>query len=307
MIFLPFLLALTACNPAEKFLFFIEPYTWEIINSRGIDHRGLDHLLKKYDYRLLLVTVQPEMEAVNTLKNIILNKHPHMVFISPLFPFNVEKIISQFPETLFILPESLVSKDALNLIKISFKREEAFFKAGELSGKLVNNPSFSDYIKAQSGIKGPLKVGILISILNDSVKEEIAAFQNGFKKTSGPSYLVIKEIGNLTDRVKAKRLLEKMKEEGVAITLLKTYTLNLFCLEFLKKQGSLAIVEDWLGSGSYEKTVLMSIEEDLAAALENSLEYYFSQDRTGGSSRSVVDGPVRVVWGDSFKEADFAR
>ena len=297
---LPLVLALAACSPPETFLFFLEPYTWEIINSRGIDRRELDQLLVKHDHRLLLVTAQPEIEAGDTLKNIILNKHPHKVFISSLFPFNVEEIISQFPETLFILPESLVSQDALNLIKISFKREEAFNKAGELCGRLIQSPLFSDFLKAQSKIKPPLKVGILVSVLNDSVKEEIAAFQNGFQATAEASYLVTKEIGNLTDKVKARKLLEKMKEEGVVITLLKAYTLNPFCLEFLEKEGGLAIVEDWQGSAGYEEVVLISIEEDLPAALENSLEYSLSRDK-------VVDAPVQLVWGNSFKEADFAR
>ncbi len=135
------------------------------------------------------------------------------------------------------------------------------------------------------------------ALLTDTIKENKPG--QGFIKAPDAGIKVVQEIDKLEDRAKARRILEKMKEDGVVITLLKTYTLNTFCLDFMQKEGGLAVIEDWTGFRVYEDVVLMSVEEDFIDTLKNLLNTR-SESGPAGRRAASVKGTVRLKWGKAF-------
>ena len=282
-------LTLTACSSHQLFLFYMEPYTWEILSSQGIGRQELKSILKSYGYRTELVIAQPDIDSEVRLKEIIRTEKPQRVFMSLFFPFNVSNIAPQFPEISFVQEEQLLeTHELINVTQISFERKQAFYQAGLIVGRLIIKENELE------------KVGVLSSVLNETTRQEIAEFQKGFETSADPSHIVYKEIGNLTDRVKTRRMLEKMKEDGVVITLFKTYTLTGFCLDFLQKEGGVAVIEDWWGSGGYDDVVLLSIQEDFLGGVRNYLNYSVNRDNISSSEAITVKGPVKLVWGKAF-------
>ena len=312
-----FLLTLVSCRFKSDFLFFMDPYTWEALKSRSIEWKQLKSLLHDTGYRMRPVITEPGENSEALLTDTIKENNPGQVFISSLFPFDIASFASRYPQILFIQeagPASSFnpgSRNRLsagspsgglktpNLVRIIYERNEALHLAGELVGRLFGDPSFERFFQSHFKKQYPRKAGILFYSLSETSRLEAAAFKEGFIKAADPGLLVVQEIDNLEDRAKARRLLEKMKEDGVVITLLKTYTLNTFCLDFMQKEGGLAVIEDWTGFRVYEDVVLMSVEEDFIDTLKNLLNTR-SESGPAGRRAASVKGTVRLKWGKAF-------
>jgi hypothetical protein len=76
-----------------------------------------------------------------------------------------------------------------------------------------------------------------------------------------------------------------MRGEGVAIYMLKTYALTGFCLEFLRAEGGVAILEQGAGRSAFPAQVVLWLEEDLVGALRN---------LATAAEGEPISGPVRL-------------
>jgi hypothetical protein len=143
------------------------------------------------------------------------------------------------------------------------------------------------------------RVGILTAVRSEAIQRESAAFVEGFSRFGSPERVEIRDIGNLTDRVRARRLLEEMKEEEVAIVFLKTYVLSGFCLDYLAKESGVAIVEGPVSDRAYGDTVLLMLVDDFVGALQQMADIV-DQGSEGLGIRHL-SAPVDLRWGGAYR------
>jgi hypothetical protein len=120
------------------------------------------------------------------------------------------------------------------------------------------------------------------------VRGRAEAFRAGFLSVADQALLLERELDTPSDTAKARRVLESLRERGAGVFLLLTYGLSGFCLEYLRSQGGLAVLEEAPGGRGYDEQVLLSLQEDLPAALR-------LLSAEPGQTR--IEGPVRLVWG----------
>ena len=287
-------LLLAGCGSPRSFLLFLDPYYWELARGKGIEEKDLKSEFGRRGCRALLEVVAPEALSVDRFEAALRQARPRGVFLGSLFPLDLSNTAAKFKDTVFFMLEGpLPPSTGGNVVLIRFRRPEAFFKAGSLAGRLLSRADAQKWLPTPRS--GPSKVGILAAADNRRAREETQAFRNGLAQTLEPARFIYRELDSLNDRAKARRQLEQMREQGVVITLLKTYTLTNFCLDFFEKEGGYAIVEDWSGLEVYEKAVLMSVEEDLFGALGRAL----AAIPEGGEpvAGRLIEEPARLVWG----------
>ena len=99
--------------------------------------------------------------------------------------------------------------------------------------------------------------------------------------------------------MKARRLLDTMLEQEVAIIVLKTYVLSGFCLDYMSKEGGLAVVDEPIADRTYGDTVLLMLEDDFLGALEGMFDY-INQD-LHSQAEPVVSVPVHLRWSEAYR------
>jgi hypothetical protein len=271
-------------------LFVFDTYSWEFWQSQGVSEETLRVITADQDLSFRLEILSTETQLQDVVNPLLTSLQPRAVYLdisSRLSP----DLLRSFPEILFLLRESS-GLTADNLIQIEYDKQEVWFQAGQEAGLLINSPDLLKTFDLLTQVGKDPKVGILIGHSNSTVAGQVDAFRRGFLTQAEGDRLVYKEIGNINDRAKARRLMEQMKEEYVVITMLKTYTLNSFCLEYFRNEGGLAVVEDWWGGSRYQHVVLLSIQEDLSQTLRDVLvkiavDQLPAQGRFAGHSRLV--------------------
>ena len=154
---------------------------------------------------------EPE-RAVGRLQEVIERTRPGWVYLSAAHPFDPAQVVAQHPDILFF-SEGPAGGKAANRIALVYDREQANYRAGMAIAALLGNGEVLERIGAGIQEASDPKVGILTAATSDSVQRESAAFIEGFSQLRDPVDIETREIGNLTDRVKARRLLEGMKED----------------------------------------------------------------------------------------------
>jgi hypothetical protein len=218
--------------------------------------------------------------------------------LSAAHPFDPAQVIPRYPDILFF-SEGSPGGGAANRIALVYDREQANYRAGMAIAALFDNPEFLERIGAGVEEGSDPKVGILAAVTSDSVRRESAAFIEGFSQLRDPAHIEMREIGNLTDRVKARRLLEGMREESVGIVFLKTYVLSGFCLDYLAKESGTAIVEGAVPDQAYGGVVLLMLVDDFGGALARMAEAVGAEEQ--GGMTEEVSAPVELRWGGSYR------
>ena len=297
--------SLSACSPAVRFLLYIDPYVIEVLEGQGIAASEIRQSLSKdlnvrVEASALLVE---ETEALRRFDELIERTNPDWVYLSPAHPFDPGAVIPRYPDVRFFREgnagEGFAGENPGNQIALVYDRERANYEAGGAIALLLGDTEFLEQIGAAGPVAGSPRVGILAAVLTEPVKREIAAFEEGFSQLADPKAISVKEIGNLTDRVKARRLLEGMREETVAIVLLKTYVLSGFCLDYLSKEGGVAVVEGPISDQAYGETVLLMLVDDFLGSLEQ-MAQYIDQESPAGTD-GLVSAPVQLRWNQAYR------
>jgi len=291
---------LSGCFPAGRFLLYVDPYELEVLGGQGIDQAAIrQRLPKDLSVRIEVAPVLTEGdEGLQRFQELIERTKPRWVYLSPAHPFNPAAIIPRYPDIHFFR-ENNTGKTSANQIALVYAREQANSEAGKAIAALLGEEDFLKRIGvAEPGLVKP-RVGILAALRAEHVDREIAAFVEGFSQFEDPERIEIKEIGNLTDRVKARRLLDGMKEDAVAIVLLKTYVLSGFCLEYLAKNTGVAVVEGPIPGQAYGNTVLLMLVDDFMGALEQMAKYIDEGSETRTAEQ--VDAPVQLQWNETYR------
>jgi basic membrane lipoprotein Med (substrate-binding protein (PBP1-ABC) superfamily) len=281
-------------------LLYLDPYEFEALNGQGIDKAVIRQNLPNSLRARIEVTPLPseETEAVARFRKMIERADPAWIYLSPAHPLDPAAVARQYPGIRFFY-EDPYGNSSENRIALVYDREQANREAGRAVASLLGDSEFLERIGASGGGTENTRVGILVAVNNEIIQRDIAAFTEGFSLLSDPQRIEIKEIGNFTDRVKARRLLDGMKEENVVIVLLKTYVLSGFCLDYLAKESVPAVVEGPVSDQAYGDTVLLMLVDDFIGALGKMAGYIERQTGTGAEEN--LTAPVRLRWNGSYQ------
>jgi hypothetical protein len=285
--------AAASCRQAPLLLFYLDPYTAALWADQGLDRRGLQGAFGE-EARVALEIQQPGTAQQQGFLALLQRDRPRMVYLSSLFGFDPAAAASANPGMLLV-QEGEEAPQLPNELTLRYQRCEAFRQAGELAARLLSDPQFLERVGGSIPTGMEARAGILATVVNGQVGEQLEAFRSGFALRADPAALEYMEVGNASDRVRARQLLERMRERGVVLFLLKTYGLSGFCLELLQKQGGVAITEAAVADRAYGDVVLLTLQEDLPramSALKGRLE--------GGGVGEVVEAPLRLAWGEGF-------
>jgi hypothetical protein len=284
--------ALYGCAPGARGLLYIDPYEFEVLKAEGIDRRALKQTVA--DELKIRIDVPPQMakadQALQLFSAVVARRRPAWVYLSAAHPFDQAEAARRFPAIRFFT-DVTASPGTDNRISLIYDRERANYEAGRAIAALLEDRRFLEEIDSAVG-----NVGILTAVRNERVSREVSAFTDGFSSFSSTDRIVAKEIGNITDRVKARRLLDDMKARSVVIVVLKTYVLSGFCLEYLAKEGGLAVVDEATAQQAYGDTVLLMLVEDFPAALARISEYLMQENPNG-----QVTAPVQLRWNPDYE------
>ncbi len=286
---LPILLPLLlSCRPLPSLLVLLDPYSAELLQAEGLDAASLKRELRS-SYRLRVSILEAQAEVAAEVERLARASSPDWVFLGPLLPLDAEALAARLPEVRFVREQAVPAR-AANLRPLRFRREEAFRDAGIVAARLLTRPALRAVL-GEGPVRGAPKAGVLQAVSTPQGALDAQAFREGFLREAGAELLVERTIGSLSDTGQARRVLEKMREEGVTLFLLKTYALSGFCLEFLRSEGGVAILEQGAGRRAFPAQVVLWLEEDLAGALRS---------LASTPEAEVVAGPVRLRPGEAL-------
>lgn len=254
------LVALACGTSAPRFLFFLDPYSAQL-------QPGLAREVEPA-FRAAMVVRPIGQEAERDLRGILAGRRPSVVFLSPLFDLDLEALAGEYPEVLFVRPETApggAGPPRASWLPLRFDYAAAMREAGRHAARLASDPALGIRLGASSA--APVRVGILVSESAPWLQQRVTAFRQGLAEAGETRQALYRQVDSVNDRVKARRLLEEMRAEGAGVFLLLTYSLSGFCLDYLGKEGALAIAQDAAAAAAYPETVAAYFEEDTADAL----------------------------------------
>jgi len=291
---------ITACSPTASFVLYIDPYEHEVLESKGIDRQAVRQLVSgRVSTRIVVAPPHSESgEGLQHFSAVVERTNPEWVYLSVAHPFTPPELIRRYPEIRFFR-EGYAGALPENQVVLVYDRDIASFKAGEAIAVLLADPGFRESIGVTDTAAGEPRVGILAAAANITVEREIESFVEGFTSLESAERIERRDIGSLSDRVKARSLMEDMKESGVSVFVLKTYVLGSFCLEYLAKEGGIAVVDAQIPQQAYGDTVLLMLVDDFPAAVNRMVEYINGEDESNGEQRFTV--PVRLEWNETYR------
>ncbi len=276
-------------------LVYAEDYWWEYLASNSAFSERLRSSIASHGYRLKVVRTSSANNA-DSWKSLSLDRN-RLVLLSPFATPVASVMAEHFPSTLFLLLNAPVSPSRTesfppNLAALTFDKTDTYQRAGRTMGRLL---SAQNKTPPRNPGSAPTKCGILYLPLSEQTRQEVQAFREGFTEENAPAFLLVAELADSEDRVKIKKKIGVMREQGVKYFLIRMYTLTGYCLEILQSEKELVILDDWSRSGAYEKRILFSVEEDYFGAIEEPLRALQRHDVAW--ERVHYEGPSRIVWG----------
>jgi len=184
-----------------------------------------------------------------------------------------------------------------NMLSVSFDKRSAYREAGRelglrLSGSAGAAPEAgggdSDRRAAESDGRAMEKAAVIGSA--DALQEEIGAFREGFLESADEYLLMTRLVEDAGDEIRVRTLLADLKDKGARYYLFAVPRLLPSCMDFLLREGGVAILEDWERSGgAYSDNVFMTVEEDYAQTIAAAVEAL----RSGAAGE--IAGVVRLV------------
>jgi len=279
-------LLLASCNVRPLFLFFLDPYTAQLEPGLAEGKRPTAQSLEP-EFRTAAVVRPLGAEAQKELGGLLAGRRPSVVYLSPLFNLDPDRLLAEFPQTTFVRPGRPVS--GAGWVAVNVDHQPAMRAAGRVAARVAE----------RAGRGG---AGILVAGSAPWLQERVAAFREGFSGEGGAAELLYRQIDGANDRVRARQLLEEMRQEGAGVFVLLTYSLTGFCLEYLQKQGALAVAQDPAAAAAFPDAVLLYLEEDTAEELRAVRDLLMEAAAAGeGTAPRVITVAVRLRAGPALQ------
>jgi hypothetical protein len=289
--------------------------------NRPVFETGIRQLAKNYNLTYQLQISNPREQKFSSLTEALSIKKRMVVVVSPLLIFDLEQIIYQYPESHFIVlgqvPEDL---QIPNLLAIPFHKMTIYKELGQRMAKMLQSPhpekelgldlspgsltptpppdtASSSTADKSALIKKPIKLGILAVYPTKKSREETESFVTGFSSLNNPALLIERELSleraNLSDLTP---VVDEMYQAGVAVFLLKTYSLTNLCLEIIKNKGGRVIMETQGPTFVPAQTILLAIEEDYLASLQEALSQLARGKDKATFKNTNLSGKIKLNW-----------
>ena len=289
VLLLVILLAAVSCRAKPSLLVLLDPYSGVLLESRGLTlgafRRGLGE-----QFRARVLVLDPVKQASPAVEHLLAERRSGWVYLSPLLPLDAHELASRFPGVR-IVQESSGPGPEPNLVRLEFQQEEAFRRAGRAVARLLTDEALQPALPAAQEAAPAAKAAVVLAQPLPEARRRADAFRAGFLSLADRALLLERDLYTQADTAKARRVLESLREQGAGVFLLLTYGLSGFCLEYLRSQGGLAVLGEAPGVGGYDEQVLLSLQEDLPAALRL---------LSAASGQTRIEGPVRLVWGKAL-------
>ena len=292
------LLIHTGCFPHSSILFIYKNYTYELLESQPETREKLKKNCRVNGYTPHFIVITREGEK--SIRNIINETEASVIYIDPLIRESPVKIAGQYTDKLFFTHNrDIGSRKPPNLLTLHFNRRDAYNEAGIIAGKFLLHGIPEQKAGEMKTIR---KAGMIVYPASSEVQGESAEYISGFSTICSDDLFIYREVNNITDKVKIKNILDDMKNNGVVIFFFKVYSLNIYCLDYVKREGGYSIVENSSFHSGYEDILLFSIEDDFPMSLFE----VFNNIRTGNKDakeweKKEIKGKVIIKWGNTFE------
>ena len=283
---LALLLLAVSCSSRNSLLVLLDSYSSALLESRGLALNALRRELGE-QRRTRVLVLDPAKDPMAAVEHLLAELRPGWVYLSPLLPLDAHVLASRFPAAR-IVQEAGGPGPEPNLVRLDFQRDEAFRRAGRAVARLLTQEALRPVLGSGEGTAPAVKAAVVLAQPPQVARQRAEAFRAGFLSAADAALLLERDLDTLSDTAKARKVLESLRERGARVFLLQTYGLTGFCLEYLRSQGGLAVLEEPLGGTGYEEQVLLSLQEDLAGALRL---------LSGADGQTRIEGPVRLAWG----------
>ncbi len=286
------LLLLAACSGRPRFVFFLDPFQREVWEQAGLDEAELGGIAAgRFNVE---VQVYPPQE-VEQVRRSLTQRPPAAAYLSPLFALPVSELARALPRTTLVVE---APSESPNTITISFDREQAYSRAGAEIGALLADQRASPLFRSFLAVGEPARCAVVLAAPGARARSEAAAFRRGFDSTAARGLLETRELPDLADKSRARQVVERLRDAGTVVFVLKTYALTGFCLDVLRERGGWAVVEDWWETGAYRDVLLLSIQDDWRQAFRSVFQRLAPQpSRLKVQSTAAVHAPVLLRWG----------
>ena len=255
------------CVRAPDLLVILDPYLRDVLAAQGVTAdqvREATQGIARSRVEVLSAGEGSEEE----LRELVLRLSPRGVYASPLLAPAAVSAAPDTPDVLFFVDGPLPAGVAAapNLRVVRYDAAAAYADAGRAVGILLLRPELAPSVRQVVREREGKPLGILSARADRTAQRELSGFLDGLAQTGPGIESEQRELDTLEDRPRVRRHLERMRQEGVDVFLLRTSILTGFCLEVLQKEGGVAVVEGGAGIDAYSDVLLVSFERDMPAA-----------------------------------------
>jgi hypothetical protein len=215
-----------------------------------------------------------------------------VVLLDPLVSLARADYPGAYPQVFFIAyVPAPAEHPPVNVLFVEFDRGDAYGKAGEAAGILLDEPF------VRKDLKEKPKLGAIIFSPDEDSKAELSQFNNGFSRTGDPGNLTVKDLPDLVDQNNAQTTYRTLREAGARLFLLRAYTLNAFLLDILNQYKDFGIIATSLDTQIYPQCVLFSIIDDYDASFRASLAVARQNDGKNAEwGTGKIGVKARLIW-----------
>jgi len=287
---------LTACARPKIVIVYLETPWKEFLLPSEAASEGLRDKLGGLGWKLETVSTDGTYSASGAdwrrLEQPLSARNVGMAVLSPFMKPIARELARRNPELpILYLGEIGASSGSIppNMLRVSFDKRPAYREAGRelgllLGGSVNGMPEAGGRDAEQRTVE---KAAVVVSA--DAFQEEIRAFREGFLESADEYLLMTRRVEDASDEIKVRTLLADLKERGARYYLFMVPRLLPSCMDFLLREGGLAIVQDWQRSGAYSSNVFMTVEEDYAQTIAGAIEALSS------GADGKIAGVVRLV------------
>jgi hypothetical protein len=296
---------LCGCYTRTTFLFLLREYRHELIVSDTTTYREIKSVCKKNNFDPLFIKI--ENDTGTPLRQHIERTDAGIVFLDSLIIESPEVFARDFNDRLFITFRAPVEGVGPgNLLSITFDRKDGFRIAGILTSRILTGGINTGESKTEKNNGKGKKAGIIMYSISEEMNRENEAYISGFSSLLDDSMLILRHIDNVNDRVKIKNIIDDMKKEDVEIFFLRAFSLNSYCLDYLRNKGGFAILEEWKIASGYSDVVFLSLHDDIGTAFRevfNNIEVLDSENAMWKEGNHK--GHVKILWGKALRWPEY--
>jgi basic membrane lipoprotein Med (substrate-binding protein (PBP1-ABC) superfamily) len=289
---------ISSCSRRNEVIFFAEKYWWNVIDQESNLSQTLNSICTQEGFYLKTVITEKEENYADELMYTASSGRANIIITGPMLAYDVDMIAAEFTDKLFIVIGASDYSDftSPNVLAVSFDYTSAYYRVGQMVSSLLHPDYYYMYETLQEK-----KVGIIYSLETDKAREYVDNFKQGFLEEQDAEEIIVEAPENAYDRVQALRAVENLSAQDVKIFLLKNYSLIPACIQKISDMDAYYIIEDWQYLSEYASHLLLSIEEDIPAAVERALHSIKIEDGKIVFSRlKRIYISCRLYWGKAI-------